>query len=359
MSDPTTAYATDAVEGRIVVGELVRHECERHLRDMRDGQARGLHWRPERATSALEFFPAVLTVTAGAMAGQPFVPLPWHVFVIGSLFGWRRDSGRMRFRSGWLETGKGQAKSPLMAAIGLYLMGWYGVQRSQVYAIGQDRTTANVLFGDAVSMCRATIPGYGDGESLESLGSVVTRGEFDNAWKIEHPTTESIFRALANGEAVSGPRPTAVLADEIHEFKGTYALETWRRAIAKMPGDALMLLGTNTPSSTQLVGTDYSERYQKIARGEIRDDEAFAYIGLKVEDHVKIDPRYFRPTEVESLIADTEKARTHFGWRPRVTFSDLVRIMVDADMRAAGLPPIGEGDEVLRKKFPDRWWEGD
>lgn len=86
---------------------------------------------------------------------------------------------------------------------------------------------------------------------------------------------------------------------------------------------------------------------------------ACAYAGLDCEEHVRIDPRYFRPTEVESLIADTEKARTHFGWRPRVTFSDLVRIMVDADMRAAGLPPIGEGDEVLRRKFPDRWWEGD
>jgi len=86
---------------------------------------------------------------------------------------------------------------------------------------------------------------------------------------------------------------------------------------------------------------------------------ACAYAGLDCEEHVRIDPRYFRPTEVESLIADTEKARTRFGWRPRVTFSDLVRIMVDADMRAAGLPPIGEGDEVLRKKFPDRWWEGD
>lgn len=324
MSDPTTAYATDAVEGRIVVGELVRHACERHLRDMRDGQARGLHWRPERATSALEFFPAVLTVTAGAMAGQPFVPLPWHVFVIGSLFGWRRDSGRMRFRSGWLETGKGQAKSPLMAAIGLYLMGWYGVQRSQVYAIGQDRTTANVLFGDAVSMCRATIPGYGDGESLESLGSVVTRGEFDNAWKIEHPTTESIFRALANGEAVSGPRPTAVLADEIHEFKGTYALETWRRAIAKMPGDALMLLGTNTPSSTQLVGTDYSERYQKIARGEIRDDEAFAYIArVDKADRdtvfeneacwVKALPALGVTFPLENIRGEVNTARTHLA----------------------------------------------
>ncbi len=267
------------VAGRIVSGELVRHAAERHLRDLRDGPARGLHWRPEISARALGFLPAVLTITAGAKAGEPFVPLPWHTFVIGSLFGWRKDSGRMRFRAGWLETGKGQAKSPLMAAVGLYLMGWAGIPRSEVYAIGQDRATANVLFGDAVAMCRAPIPGADDdSDTLEQRGEVVLRGEGDNAWKIEHIETGSKFRSLANGDAPSGPRPTAVLADEIHEFKADRAIEIWRRAIAKMPGDALMLLGTNTPSTAQIVGTNYSEFFQKVARGEVRDDEAFAFV---------------------------------------------------------------------------------
>lgn len=278
-ADPTTAWAQDVVDGRILSGELVRHAAERHLRDLKDGPARGLHWRPEKAAHPLGFFPAVLSITAGAKVGEPFHPLPWHRFVIGSLFGWRKDSGRMRFRAGWLETGKGQAKSPLMAAIGLYLMGWAGIQRSQIYAIGQDKATANVLFGDAVAMCRAPIPGSEDEtETLEFRGDVIIRGEGDNAWKLEHPDTQSMFRSLANGEAISGPRPTAVLADEIHEFKSNVPIETWRRAIAKMPGDALMLLGTNTPASTQIVGTDYSEFFQKVARGEIRDDEAFAFV---------------------------------------------------------------------------------
>ncbi|WP_319802272.1 terminase large subunit domain-containing protein [Methylobacterium sp. W2] len=151
-ADPTTTWASDVVAGRILAGELVRHAAERHLKDLRDGAARGLYWAPDRAGRALAFPPAVLTITAGAKAGDPFHPLPWHTFVVGSLFGWRMASGRMRFRNGWLETGKGQAKSPLMAAIGLYLMGWYGVPRSSVYAIGQDKATANVLFSDAVAM---------------------------------------------------------------------------------------------------------------------------------------------------------------------------------------------------------------
>lgn len=279
-NDPTSAYAADVVAGRIIAGE---HHCaaaERHLRDLKEGAARGLHWRPEKAAHALGFPPSVLSVTAGAHEGYPFALLPWHVFCTGSLFGWRMSSGRMRFRSAWVETGKGQAKSPWMAATGLYMGGWYGVKRAEVYAIGQDRATANVLFRDAVAMCRANIPGAEEDEedSLVTRGEVVIRGELDNAWKIEFPDSGSKFQTLANGEAISGPRPTLVAADEIHEFKSNGSIETWKRAIAKMPGDALMLLGTNTPASTQLVGTDYSEFYQKVATGEVVDDEAFAFI---------------------------------------------------------------------------------
>lgn len=277
-NDPTTRWAEDVVAGRILSGELGKHAAERHLRDLRDGPKRGLIWRPEKAERALGFGPAVLSITAGAKVGEPFSLLPWHLFTVGSLFGWHRESGRLRFRQAWLETGKGQAKSPLMALIGLYMMGWHGVARSEVYAIGQDRATANVLFRDAVAMCRADIPGCDEGDNLVARGEALIRGEGDNAWKIEHPETGSKFQSLANGEAISGPRPTAVLADEIHEMKSGGSIETWRRAIAKMPGDALMLLGTNTPASTQLVGTQYSEFFQKVARGEIKDDEAFAFI---------------------------------------------------------------------------------
>lgn len=87
--------------------------------------------------------------------------------------------------------------------------------------------------------------------------------------------------------------------------------------------------------------------------------ESFSYAGLDWEEHIKIDPRYFRPTEVEVLIADSAKAREKLNWQPCFTFSDLVKIMVDADMRKTGLDPVGEGDRILEKKFPKRWWRTD
>jgi GDPmannose 4,6-dehydratase len=77
--------------------------------------------------------------------------------------------------------------------------------------------------------------------------------------------------------------------------------------------------------------------------------EAFAYVGLDWKQYVKIDPRYFRPTEVELLLADYTKAKKKLGWSPRVTFKELVRIMVDADLEGAGLKAPGEGKIILAK----------
>ena len=62
--------------------------------------------------------------------------------------------------------------------------------------------------------------------------------------------------------------------------------------------------------------------------------EAFAYQDLDWREYVEIDPRYFRPTEVESLLGDASKARQRLGWQPRVSFKELVRLMLDADVKA-------------------------
>ncbi len=88
-------------------------------------------------------------------------------------------------------------------------------------------------------------------------------------------------------------------------------------------------------------------------------EAGFRYAGLNPKKYVKIDARYFRPTEVEVLVADYRKAEKALRWKPKITFEDLVKIMVDADMRAADLKPIGEGDRILARKFPNKWWRKD
>ena len=64
-------------------------------------------------------------------------------------------------------------------------------------------------------------------------------------------------------------------------------------------------------------------------------DEAFSYIGLDWHKLVEIDPKYYRPAEVDCLLGDASKARQKLGWQPKTKFKELVRLMVNADMEAA------------------------
>ena len=74
-----------------------------------------------------------------------------------------------------------------------------------------------------------------------------------------------------------------------------------------------------------------------VATGEthsIREflDVAFGHAGLDWHKHVEIDPRYYRPAEVDLLIGDYSKARRELGWEPKIKFADLAKLMVDADI---------------------------
>ena len=75
--------------------------------------------------------------------------------------------------------------------------------------------------------------------------------------------------------------------------------------------------------------------------------EAFSYVNLNWEDYVEFDQRYLRPAEVDLLIGDPTKAKQKLGWEPSVTFTELVALMVEADLQALGLTsPNGNGANI-------------
>jgi GDPmannose 4,6-dehydratase len=81
-----------------------------------------------------------------------------------------------------------------------------------------------------------------------------------------------------------------------------------------------------------------------VATGEthsVREfcEEAFGCVGLDWKDFVRTDPKYLRPAEVDLLLGDASRARRVLGWKPNVTFKELVKLMVEADLESAGHHP--------------------
>ena len=103
-----------------------------------------------------------------------------------------------------------------------------------------------------------------------------------------------------------------------------YVEAMWRMLQQKQPAD--LVFGTGETRSVQ----EFIE-------------EAFGYLSLDWRKHVEVDPRYFRPTEVEFLQADACEAKRQLGWDAQIHFRNLVRIMVDAELDSLGLPSPGEG----------------
>ncbi|HUA57227.1 MAG TPA: GDP-mannose 4,6-dehydratase [Verrucomicrobiae bacterium] len=116
-------------------------------------------------------------------------------------------------------------------------------------------------------------------------------------------------------------------------FAGDYVRAMWVMLQQETPGD-------------YVIGTGESHSVREFV------ETAFAYAGLDWKEYVRIDPRYFRPAEVNALRADASQARRVFGWEPRVGFQELVRMMVDADLADLQRTLAGGMDALRAKAVP-------
>jgi GDPmannose 4,6-dehydratase len=96
-------------------------------------------------------------------------------------------------------------------------------------------------------------------------------------------------------------------------FAGDYVDAMWR------------MLQRDTPTD-YVIGTGETHSVKELV------EVAFSHAGLDWRDHVEVDPKLVRPAEVDLLLADATRAREELGWTPTVGFSDLIRMMVDADL---------------------------
>ena len=274
-ADPVSEYARAVVAGARIAGPHVRHQCARHLADVDEGAKRGLVWDVAAALKAIGFYRDVLKLNGGDFEGNPFELLPWQQFVVGSIFGWKRDDGYRRFRVVYVETAKGSGKSPLAAGVGMKGLVADGEPRAEIYAAATKKDQAMILFRDAVAMH----------DQSPELGKRLTKsGTGEKAWNLAYLATGSFFRPISSDDGQSGPRPHIALVDEFHEHKTATVLEMMR-AGTKSRRQALIFIITNAGASRKSPCWNYHEYGAKVASGEALDDSFFPYIcALDEED---------------------------------------------------------------------------
>jgi phage terminase large subunit-like protein len=269
--DPVLEYAEAVLAGRIIAGPYVRGACKRHLRDLE--RTDSFAWDIETARRAFGYFSDVLRLNAGEWEGKPFELLPWQLFVIGSIFGWRQKDGTRRFRSAYIETGKGSGKSPLAAGIGLYGMTADSEPRAEIYAAATKKDQAQVLFRDAVAMVDQS-PGL--------MVRITKAGRGENVWNLAYRQTGSFFRPISADDSQSGPRPHIALLDEVHEHRTNYMVEMMK-AGQKWRRQPLLFMITNSGTDQSAVCLGYHQYATSLVDetdpDKIRDaDSFFAFV---------------------------------------------------------------------------------
>jgi phage terminase large subunit-like protein len=274
--DVVTEYAIDVVEGREIAGPLVRLACQRHLDDIKDGPSRGLTWDLQHAEWVFGYFRHVLRLAGGENEGKPFELERPQKFIVGSLFGWKKD-GAYRFRTAYVEMGKGSGKSPMAAGIGLFKMSADGQARAQVVSAATDKEQAKILFGDAVAMV----------DQSPILSENIHKTPKDNpdpakVWNLAHLASASSFKPIASeslGRGKSGFRPYCVLLDEIHEHRSNAMVEFMRKNIKGRPNALVLMITNSGVYDVNSVCWQYHDYSDRMLNGKAdMDDSFFAYV---------------------------------------------------------------------------------
>lgn len=268
--------------GAIVAGPYVRAACARHLDDLKHAVKRGLVFDVAAADRVFDFFRHVLRLSDGQFEGIPFELHPSQAFIVGSLFGWKRDDGTRRFRRAYIEQGKGNGKSPLAGGIGLYGMMADSEPGAQIYAAGAKKEQAGILFADAVKMVNQS----------PHLKSRITPTGGTHVWNLADVKTGSFFRPISkdSGKSGSGPRPHFALCDEVHEHPDRRTMEILERGF-KFRRQPLLFMITNSGSDRNSVCWEEHVHAVKVAMREIEDDTTFSYVcALDDEDDPLEDP---------------------------------------------------------------------
>ena len=260
-------YEEDVLAGRILACEYVTQAVQRNRIDRERYKSSGLYVFSESEGNRVCKFIELLTHTKGALAGQKIKLEPWQVWILTTIFGWRRrsDSGR-RFRRVYIEVPRGNGKSSLSSGVALYCLLADREPGAEVYSFATTRDQAKIVFGDAKQMCVANKP-LRDNFGLEVLA---------NALYV--PRTNSTFQAKsAEGSTLDGLNTHFACIDELHAHKTRAVYDVVETSMGKRLNSLLWVI---TTAGFDTAGICYEIRamVREVLNRTVMDETQFGVI---------------------------------------------------------------------------------
>jgi len=240
--------------GNIPTGRLVFLAVERHLNDLENGAARGLHFDQDAAARVIRFFRDC----------SPFQLEPFQQFIVGCVYGWKNEDGFRRFRVVYAEEGKGNGKSPLVAGLGLF-------------ALACDKEPAAEVYFAAVTKEQAIIS-YTDSENMYTDSPALRKRIQKHRNNLSIAKTHSFLRPISSEKrGLDGKRVHFAGIDELHEHPSSIVVDKMR-AGTKARRQGLIFIITNSGYDRETACWHQHEYSQKILEGVLDNDAHFAYI---------------------------------------------------------------------------------
>lgn len=321
-ADPIREYAEDVVSGKIPMGRLVKLACERHLKDLKEGIKRGLWFAHEEAAAVIDFWEMCPHLKGEQARLKQNIKLePWQKFVIGSIYGWKKEDGSRRFRICWIEMGRKNGKSTFVYPAAIHGLTVDGEAGAEVYSVATKKDQAKLVY----SLARQAV------KRVPEFAEVLTPYR-------DSVTNESNFGAYtalgADDDTLDGLNPSLCLCDEVHKWKGRDLWDVITTAMGSRRQPLLIAITTAGEEGTQNVYGQEHDYTIDVLNGSIHDDSRFGYIAAldpddSIEDEkvwIKANPNLDISTSRDKLreqvqIAKNNPAaanavrRLHFGIR--------------------------------------------
>lgn len=271
-------YGERVERGEIPACEWVRKAVKRQIEDQKrfSGKSSRFYFDPDEAAKVCKFI-ELLPHTKGQLAGQKIRLEPWQIWILTTVFGWRRtaDGGR-RFRRVYIEVPRGNAKSTLSSGVALYCLLADKEPGAEVYSFATTRDQAGIVFNDAKRMVQQTA-------SLRSHFGVEVLSH-----ALYVPKTNSTFQAKsADGSTLDGLNTHLAVVDELHAHRTRAVYDVVETSLGKRV-NSLMWVITTAGFDTSGICYEVRTMVRNVLNRSVVDESQFGIIyGLDEGDDWK------------------------------------------------------------------------